>query len=304
MLKASQTALKVFFCFFSTCSSGLLVATSPKPDGSVQTKPYVIGSLLGQLGNRMFEVATAYAVAWDNNADAYFPDFTPNPDYAHIFFRCKIIPPSSKVEFEWATSAHGYQPIPFHPNMRISGYCQSEKYFLRYRDRILKLFAPRKDDLKYIKRKYNKILDHQNSVSVHLRYYYAEKPNEDQFIQYDREYFEKAMSLFPKDSLFVVTSDNIEFARRNIPTDRGEVIFIEHEPFYIDFFLQSLCKHNIISNSTFSWWSAWLNQNPSKIVVRPRDWIRGEPDIGGPDEWIKIDAMGMQERTKRQRTAP
>ena len=107
------------------------------------------------------------------------------------------------------------------------------------------------------------------------------------------------MALFPKDSLFVVTSDNIEFARRNIPTDWGRVVFIEDELPYIDFFLQTLCKHNIISNSTFSWWGAWLNENSSKIVVRPRVWLSGQPDIGGPDEWIKVDAMGMQERTRQ-----
>jgi hypothetical protein len=286
--------------FLTLCSPLPLVASSSptlcKPANS-QTKPFVIGSLLGRLGNCMFEVATACAVAWDNDAEAYFPDFTHSPDYARVFFRCKLNPPSTKVEFEWATPAYGYQPIPFHPNMRISGYCQNEKYFLRYRDRLLKLFAPRTNYLRYIERKYRKILDHPNSVSVHIRSYYTEVPH---YIQYDREYFEKAMSLFPKSSLFVVTSDNIDFARQNIPTDKGEVIFIENEPFYIDFFLQSLCKHNIISNSTFSWWSAWLNTNPSKIVVRPRVWLQGFPDIGGPDEWIKIDAMSMQERLKKR----
>lgn len=300
MQKIAQKILPaVVFGALGVWPSVSLFARPLTSDG-IQTKPYVIGTLLGQLGNRMFEIAAASAVAWDNGAEAYFPNLAPGPDYTHIFFRCKIIPPSSKIEFEWASPGIGYQPIPFHPNMRISGYCQSEKYFLRYRDRILKLFAPRSADLRYIKRKYSTIVNHPKSVSVHLRCYYAEKPNDDRFIQYDREYFEKAMALFPKDSLFVVTSDNIAFARRHIPTDRGTVIFIEHEPFYIDFFLQSLCKHNIISNSSFSWWSAWLNQNPSKIVVRPHTWLKEVPDIGGPDEWIKIDAMGMQEKLKKE----
>ena len=130
-------------------------------------------------------------------------------------------------------------------------------------------------------------------MSVHLRYYHAEKPNE--FLQYDREYYEKAMNLFPNESLFVVTSDNSDFAHKTIPSEGRHVVFIEGEPYSIDFWLQSLCKHNIISNSTFSWWSAWLNQNPEKIVVRPRIWMYGnQPDIGGPPEWIHIDAAGMR----------
>lgn len=268
------------------------------------TKPYVIGSLLGQLGNQFFEIATTCAVAWDNGAEPYFPDLASqnSTDYQHMFFRFNTRPPSQTIEFECGRPPFGYSPIPYRPNMKVSGYCQNEKYFAHHRSRFLELFAPHPKDLKYIQKKYAHILNHPNSVSVHLRYYQAEKPDEDSFIQYDREYFEKAMALFPSSTLFVVTSDNLNFAHQNIPTAGKNVLFIEKEPYYIDFWLQSLCKHNIICNSTFSWWSAWLNQNPNKVVVRPKVWFGGYPDIGGPDSWIKIDAMGMQERKKRNQT--
>jgi hypothetical protein len=180
--------------------------------------------------------------------------------------------------------------------MRLSGYSQSEKYFAYYRDRLIQFFAPKDDDLKYIKKKYLKILKHPKSVSVHIRYYFAEKPDEPAFRQYDEEYYEKAMSLFPKDALFVVLSDNMQFAKKIISTKGRKVVFVEGEPHYIDLFLQTFCKHNIIGNSTFSWWGAWLNQNPNKIVVRPAHWIGGYPDIGGPDSWIKIEAQSYQEK--------
>ncbi len=262
-----------------------------------EEKPFVIGSLLGQLGNQMFEIAAASALAWDNDAEAYFPELSPvSNDYRHFFFRCKFNAPENPIEFKWSYSPFGYEKIPYHPNMKIDGYLQNEQYFAHQRDKILTLFAPHPKDLKYIRNKFSFILSHPNSVSVHLRYYLREKPDEDSFIQYEREYFEKAMSLFPTDSLFVVTSDNITFAKANIPTADRNVLFIENEPYYIDFYLQSLCKHNIICNSTFSWWSAWLNQNPDKQVVRPKIWLGGYEDIGGPDNWIKIDAMGLQEK--------
>lgn len=304
-LKRKEIVLKRFFIFsiLALSSLQLVEARSKSHKNPVNEKPFVIGSILGQLGNRMFEVATACALAWDNNAEPYFPDFAPitrhSYDYNHIFFRCNIHPPKRGIEFEWGSPPFGYDPIPYHPNMKISGYFQNEKYFAHHRNRLLNLFAPHPDDLKYIQNKYGWIIDHPNAVSVHLRYYYTEKPGEDSFIQYEREYFEKAMALFPESSLFVVTSDNLNFARQNIPTEGKNVIFIEGEPYYIDFFLQSLCKHNIICNSTFSWWSAWLNRNPNKIVVRPKVWFGGYPDIGGPDEWIKIDALGLQAKQKR-----
>lgn len=265
-------------------------------------KPYVIGRILGGLGNQMFEVATTCALAWDNGADPYFPDFIPcvphSESLRHVLFRCALKPPSEKISCEWSTPVYGYEPIPFVPGMRLSGYSQSEKYFAHHRDRLIQFFAPKDVDMQYIKKKYANVINHPNSVCVHLRYYYAEKPDEPGYRQYDEEYYEKAMSLFSNDSLFVVISDNMEFAKKNISTVGRNVIFVENEPHYIDFYLQTLCKHNIIGNSTFSWWGAWLNQNPGKIVVRPEKWIGGYPDIGGPDSWIKIDAKSWQEKFK------
>lgn len=266
-------------------------------------KPFVVGGILGQLGNRLFQVASTSALAWDHGAEPLFPDFEPlraQPDFLHIFFRCNTKAPWKPIAFETGVPPFGYHPIPYRENMKISGYFQNEKYFAHQREKILQLFAPLPKDLKEVKKKYGKYLNHPETVSVHLRYYFREKPDEDAFIQYDYEYFEKAMALFPETSLFIVTSDNIEFARQNISTAGRNVVFIENEPFYIDFLIQRLCKHNIISNSSFSWWSAWLNENPNKIVVRPKVWLGGYEDIGGPDNWIKIEADGMQAKLKRK----
>ena len=265
-----------------------------------EVKPYIIGSILGGLGNQLFEVATTCALAWDNQADPYFPDFIPllphSKSLHHVFFRCALYPPSNEVVFEWSTPVSGYEPIPYKDKMKLSGYSQSEKYFAHHRDRLIQLFSPSTSDLEYIKEKYNNILNHPYTICVHVRNYLVEKPDEPAFRQYDNEYYEKAISLFSNNALFVVVSDNISFAKTVINTSNRNVIFIENEPHYIDFFLQTLCHHNIIANSSFSWWGAWLNRNPGKIVIRPELWVTSTADIGGPNAWIKISASSLQEK--------
>src|SRR5690606_34216893 len=102
--------------------------------------PYVTGAILGGLGNQLFEVATTCALAWDNGAESYFPDFIPHVPYdgnlQHVFFRCSLYPPENSISFEWSTPVYGYEPIPFLSGMRLSGYSQSERYFAHYRDRL------------------------------------------------------------------------------------------------------------------------------------------------------------------------
>lgn len=73
-------------------------------------------------------------------------------------------------------------------------------------------------------------------------------------------------------------------------------MFIEGEPNYIDLFILSLCKHQIISSSSFGWWAAWLNRNPEKIVIRPQEWVnprwhseRPVKDVW-PQRWKVVNA--------------
>ena len=115
------------------------------------------------------------------------------------------------------------------------------------------------------------------------------------------------MDLFPSDALFIVSTNNLAFAKEQVPQEGRRVFFLENEPPYIDFYTLTLCKHAIISNSTFGWWAAYLNTHPGKVVVCPKIWLfKGKPNIElatkhpqlypqeypdvYPPDWIQIDA--------------
>jgi hypothetical protein len=99
---------------------------------------------------------------------------------------------------------------------------------------------------------------------------------------------------------FFVFSDDIDYVRNNLPT-RENIVFVDHNDTSNgceDFRLMSACNHNIIANSTFSWWGAWLNPNPAKMVCAPSSWNNVNPDVHCPDlipsDWLRIsiDATG------------
>jgi len=95
--------------------------------------------------------------------------------------------------------------------------------------------------------------------------------------------------------IFYVFSEDLEWVKQNINIPSNSV-FVDYNPDLPsshDMQLMSLCKHQIISNSSYSWWAAWLNQNPSKIVVAPDKWFVGdiETDIY-TDYMVRISTVG------------
>lgn len=88
----------------------------------------------------------------------------------------------------------------------------------------------------------------------------------------------------------VLFSDDIEWAKQNMQIKNG--IFVDWNKSidsWQDMYLMSLCKHNIIANSSFSWWGAWLNTNPNKIVIAPQQWMKSDSgkDVI-PETWIRL----------------
>lgn len=131
------------------------------------------------------------------------------------------------------------------------------------------------------------------SVSIHIRRgdYINIEANAKIFHVCNMDFYNSAIQMikakFPNAVFFIFTQDT-EWAKENFKG--SEFIFIEGNTAIEDMLLMAKCKHNIIANSTFSWWSAFLNQNPEKIVIAPKQWYKvnfNNKNFLAP-EWIQI----------------
>lgn len=263
-------------------------------------------NLKGGLGNMLFQIAAAKSLAIDNGTDCYFPnlinhlqyldddtDYNSNlnhsSDYLMLLKNLNIKPlpntPILKLEYPF----HFFETPPITNDVLINGFFQSEKYFIKNRDEIIKYLSFDFISNDYIKNKYGFILN-KRCTSIHVR--------RGDFLKYPShhptqslDYYLKGIELLKNETdVFVIFSDDIEWCKENVKLEN--VIYITDEKDYIELYLMTLCKNNITSNSSFSWWGAWLNNNPEKIVVGPLKWFgdRIQHNTGDilPEKWIKL----------------
>lgn len=160
------------------------------------------------------------------------------------------------------------------------GCWQTEKYFEDITEELHKAFAFQCEIPKESQKFLEQIRDTE-SVSIHIRrgdYLQGAVQNLYGNICTDA-YYEKAMkkiqSRVPNAFYYVFTND-IPWAKEHLAGEQYVIVDCNDESTgYLDMMLMSQCKHNIIANSSFSWWAAWLNQNPGKIVIAPDKWLNG-----------------------------
>jgi hypothetical protein len=260
----------------------------------------VFVALKGQLGNQLFQIAAGYSLARDNNANLFIPSLV-SPEY-NIPINRKFIFSNFNIgvdffpKYIYQESSSHYDPIPFFNNMVLDGYFQSERYFINYKSEIKKLFSCPKEIKEKIIREYGWLLDSEHTVSMHVRFYVDQHPKSFNFLGWG--YFIKAFEVLAKEKFFLIFSDDIERCKKRIPSfiKEKDLFFIESNDHLLEFYLMSMCKYNIISNSTFSWWSAYLNENPNKKVVSPSAKIWNgrrqrstNLDIIPEEGWIQIE---------------
>lgn len=256
-----------------------------------------------QFGNQLFQIAAAMSLAIDNNAEAVFPELKKKKcsgfpkNYQEVFFRLNTFDPKRKKKVpQYRERSHNFQPIPYQPNLCISGYFQSEKYFCHNKEAILPYFYPNERIVHYLKEKYGKILANEKTVGMHLRSYLMYSAGLQKTLPtYNYAYYEEAMKEFPEETLFLIFSNDSKWCKKLFKNCKRRVHFVEGNDYLQDFYLLSMCEHNIISNSTFSWWAAYLNQNSNKRVIAPEYYFipgawQSDKDIF-PDSWERIKGL-------------
>lgn len=182
-------------------------------------------------------------------------------------------------------------------NVYLDGYWQSERYFLSARVDLLKEFKVKN------KVKNNNLIllnriSNTNSVSIHVRGgdYISNPKAKERYGICSKKYYEEAMAFIQErvhNPKYFVFSDDFTYARNMINLNSDNVEYLEHNgdgKNFEDLRLMRNCKYNIIANSSFSWWGAWLNSFPSKIVICPYPWFDVKEDFSEliPKSWIQL----------------
>lgn len=246
---------------------------------------------LGRLGNNLFQAAAVVGYA-----EKYGVDYALPLGYHHTGIY-RFFPKFKYQPMRWRGEGLGifgnkkyeehelrYTDIPHNPGgTHLRGFFQTERYFEHCKDKIMELLNFNYAPVDY--------------VSIHHRRGdYLEYPAN--FTTANEVYLKQAMSFFPLHK-FLVFSDDIQWCKQYYPNtfpDR-EFRFVEDGNEFNELSLMASCEHNIIGASSFSWWGAWANKNPNKIVISPskETWFgvnaqQLETTYLIPDGWIQIPA--------------
>lgn len=209
------------------------------------------------------------------------------PKYINSF---NIVKQNKSIIFEPLVSTDSNKRIYY------TGFYQSERYFANNADKIRKTFQFKTNKINPRTKALSEELSSCDSVSIHIRRgdYLKEFPND----LCSENYYIEAINYIKSriDSpQFYFFSDDIQWCTDNFGQERNchFVDINKGMDSWQDMYLMTKCRHNIIANSTFSWWGAWLNNNKGKIVVAPNPWFRSWSEETSfdaiPDEWIKIN---------------
>jgi hypothetical protein len=282
------------------------------------------------LGNQMFQYAFIKSlsirnkidfrldISWSNtylrkyeleifNIDKKYSRTADLPFYERLFFNSKIANfITSKIIYFFKKYNHNHHIEKQYnydddfmkiKTWYVEWFFQTEKYFIDFEEIIRKDF----EFIKPINERNSNILSiitSVNSVSIHVRRWdYISNNKTNQFhwtcsVDYYLNAIKKIRAKI-SNPIFFIFSDDIEWAKLNITVD-SECFYIDWNnnlDGFEDMRLMSFCKHNIIANSSFSWWWAWLNKNIEKIVIWPQNWFNDNSmnteDIM-PKNWIRI----------------
>ena len=253
--------------------------------------------LYGGLGNQMFQIFTTIAYSLRYNVDfvfLYSDNLGKRPTYWHTFF-ASICDHTTTADNIPVCKEVGHDLVaPLHnQNIMLNGYFQSYLFFEDHYQNIFKILDVEKHQIRLYK----------NSISLHFRRGdYKDLPDCHPIM--GMEYYANALNyiLAMDDTIdcvhYFCEDEDLADVEKDVCTLKNEfrqkIVFERHleNSDWKEMLAMSCCKHNIIANSSFSWWGAYLNPNPDKIVCYPSVWfgplIHENTDAMFPANWIKI----------------
>lgn len=246
----------------------------------------------GGLGNNLFQLATVYSIHKLYNVDLQIPSTT-NRGNIGIYGQETNLELVNLFDNEFIYNDHltlskyihtdtlpntdfSYSEVPLYDNTCYHGYFQSEKYFLGID--ISKEFILNKNNVSHIKNRYEKLFD-KKTVSLHYRLG-GDRVNQSMQVYHKNvsiDFYKNALDIIkvnPDEYNILVFSDNMNLCKELLSNLDYTFHYIENENNILDFTHMALCDINIVSNSTFSWWSAYMNQNENKqVIVTESEWL-------------------------------
>jgi rRNA-processing protein FCF1 len=253
---------------------------------------------MGGLGNQMFQISKALSEGLENSIDVKFklessipmegnqPSKYKNNIFRNIKFEDFNDQTLQINEPNWSYSnlnVFYYTPVKYY------GYFQSSKNFKNQAQKIKDIFSPTQEFIEKLKNLHPKIFD-EDSVSIHVRR--GDYLSITEILPViDKSYIDECLKQIEITSNIFVFSNDKEWCKEKLKYDN--VTVVEDLDDYEELWAISLCNHNIMSNSSFSWWGSYLNKNKNKKVFVPSLWFgpRGEKNFNDiyEDEWIRIN---------------
>jgi hypothetical protein len=244
-----------------------------------------------RFGNQLFFVAATMGIAVKNNTEY---GFTSNMGHSGIDYQSIFkndLPIINYIpEVKYHQEQFCYYNVIINEDVEIFGYFQSEKFFKHIEDLVKKQFEFKDTVVDLVKSKYPNISD---SCTIHIRRGdYVSQPNHHPLLPI--EYYNNYIDDYSEGDIYVF-SDDIEWAKEQFVGNRYLFPSFEQDNDLNCFVLMSLAKNSLIANSTYSWWAAWLNQNPNKKIYAPNHtkWFGSSYSYLDtkdmiPDNWIQL----------------
>jgi hypothetical protein len=278
----------------------------------------IIVQLAGGIGNQMFQYACGKALACKHATaltldHSLLEDRTPRRNFTYrsyalgIFGINLFLPPEQLAIL--LTSHKIVEEKNFPPTdavlessgkLYLRGYFQDERYFVSVADIVRKDFSFPETISTENAKFFAALREKETPVSIHIRRGdYLAAGNRKFFAVCQEDYYRQAVDIITVNvanpTFFIFSVDDPEWARNIFTRLNIDFVLVENAASehyaHEDMHMMSLCRHNIIANSSFSWWGAWLNPNPHKIVIGPKSWYVAKEyqNINPcPPEWRRL----------------